>query len=134
MIFIKVISKYFKQINDTGRSVKIFTYSTLLIMLILCLDITNKPSELFSNQPVKVCLIGSVVLLFIYVLHKRLYQYFKIISANFIDSLALIGLITSSTCSLLWSINEGYSYKTIIGSVLSLILIIIIVIRLFFFY
>lgn len=134
--FFKRTSKYFMQLHNTGRDIKIFTYSTLLLILIFCLDILNKPSELITSIPLQMVLtllIGSVVLLIIYAVNKRLIQDYKIVSVNYIDSLSIIGLITGSFGALLWSITENFSYKTKGALILCGVSAISIIIRLFFF-
>lgn len=135
--FFKSTSKYFMQIHDTGRDIKIFTYSTLLLILIFCLDILNKPSELIISIPLHmryILLIGSVFLLSIYAVNERLIQNYKIVSVNYIDSLSIISFIMCSFSALVWSITENFSYKTIGALMLCAVFAIFILIRLVFFY
>lgn len=134
--FFKSTSKYFMQIRDTGRDIIIFTYSTLLLILIFCLDILNKPSELIISIPLHmrcILLIGSAVLLSIYAVNKRLIQNYKIVLVNYIDSLSIISFTTCFFSALVWSITENFSYKTIGALILCAVSAISIIIRLFFF-
>lgn len=136
-IYIKNISKYFKQLNDTGRNIKIFTYATLLWIMIFCLDIMDKPSAFFTSISLKIRYIlgiGAIVLLVNFAFYKRVYRNFKIVSVNYIDSMSIIGLLIGSISALIWSLIEGYCYKTIGALSVFVISLISLIIRIATFY
>ena len=115
------LSNYFHNIKESGRDIKIIMYSTLLIMVVLCLDIINKPSAFYNNIPKEMritLIIGACILLFIYAIYKRTFQIYKNVSPCFIDSLSFICFITSSFSIIIWSLTDGLSYKTIIGIII----------------
>lgn len=135
--FFKSVSKYFMQIHSTGRDIKIFTYSTLLLILIFCLDILNKPSELITSMPLPmICTVslGLVALLIIHAIHNHIYKNYKIVSVNYIDSLSIISFLTSSISTLIWEITESFSYKTIGAIILFALSAVSIITRLLVFY
>ena len=62
------LSNYFHNIKESGRDIKIIMYSTLLIMVVLCLEIISKPCGFYNNIPkeMRITLIsGACILVFI---------------------------------------------------------------------
>lgn len=131
---IKSISKYFVQIKESGRLVKALSYSTILTMIIMCLDLTNKPSELIENIPRQMCItliIGVSILILLFTVNKRLLQSFKMVTSNYIDSISIISLITSTVCTTIWALAEKAPYKIRLGLIIIIFSIVSLLIRLF---
>lgn len=132
--FIKSISKYFVQIKESGRLMKALSYSTILTMIIMCLDLTNKPSELIEDIPRQMCItliIGVGILILLFAFNKRLLQSFKMVTSNYIDSISIISLITSTVCTTIWALAEKTPYKILLGLIIFIFSIVSLLIRLF---
>lgn len=132
--FIKSISKYFVQIKESGRLMKALSYSTILTMIIMCLDLTNKPSELIEDIPRQMCItliIGVGILILLFAFNKRLLQSFKMVTSNYIDSISIISLITSTVCTTIWALTEKTPYKILLGLIIFIFSIVSLLIRLF---
>lgn len=128
----KSLSYYFTQLKSAGIELSILLWSTIISVVVLCVDIADLPSLILSklsSQMIVTILLGVVVLLIILSVYKNIIKYYKHFLINSIDFLSVTSLMVCSVCTLKFSISEGYSYKTIIGIILFFVSLLSFVIR-----